>query len=70
MYLLYRDERYIRRTKMSSLRFDVMISHEVGEWLPLLQQDGTPIWSHMSHSWKVNYHTIRAVVLSINRLER
>jgi len=24
----------------------------------------------MSHSWKVNYHTIRAVVLSINRLER
>jgi mannobiose 2-epimerase len=47
-----------------------MINHDVGEWLPLLQQDGTPIWRHMSHSWKVNYHTIRAVVLSINRLGR
>jgi hypothetical protein len=24
----------------------------------------------MSHSWKVNYHTVRAVVLAIEKLER
>ena len=70
-YLLYGDERYIKAYEnVHRFVFDVMINHDVGEWLPLLQQDGTPIWRHMSHSWKVNYHTIRAVVLSINRLER
>jgi mannobiose 2-epimerase len=50
--------------------FDMMIHHEVGEWWPLLTRDGTPIWTHMSHSWKVNYHTVRAMVQSIKRLEQ
>jgi mannobiose 2-epimerase len=47
-----------------------MIKHEVGEWLPLLEREGKPIWTHMSHSWKVNYHTIRGTTYSIKRLER
>jgi mannobiose 2-epimerase len=49
---------------------DKMIHHEVGEWWPLTTREGEPIWTHMSHSWKVNYHTVRAMVQSILRLER
>ena len=45
-----------------------MIHHEVGEWWPLTTREGEPIWTHMSHSWKVNYHTIRAMAQSIDRL--
>ncbi|MCK5443205.1 MAG: AGE family epimerase/isomerase, partial [Maribacter sp.] len=48
--------------------YDKMVSHEVGEWKPLLTRQGEPIWEHMSHSWKINYHSIRAVVQSIERM--
>ena len=49
--------------------FDKGIHHEVGEWWPLLTREGKPIWTHMSHSWKVNYHTIRCMIQCIKRLE-
>ncbi|MBM1105154.1 AGE family epimerase/isomerase [Aurantibacter crassamenti] len=48
--------------------FDKMINHDVGEWIPLLTRQGEPIWRHMSHNWKINYHTMRAVVQSIERM--
>ena len=50
--------------------FDKMIHHKVGEWWPLMTREGKPIWTHMSHSWKVNYHTVRCMVQCINRLEK
>ncbi|MEM8969696.1 MAG: AGE family epimerase/isomerase [Bacteroidota bacterium] len=50
--------------------FEKMIHHPVGEWWPLLSREGEPIWKHMSHSWKVNYHTVRAMVQSIERLKK
>jgi mannose/cellobiose epimerase-like protein (N-acyl-D-glucosamine 2-epimerase family) len=50
--------------------FDKMINHPVGEWWPLTTREGQPIWTHMSHSWKVNYHTIRCMVECIKRLEK
>lgn len=49
--------------------FDKGINHPVGEWWPLLSREGEPIWRHMSHSWKVNYHSVRAMVQCIKRLE-
>ena len=49
--------------------FDRMINHKTGEWWPLLTREGEPIWTHMSHSWKVNYHTIRCMVECIKRLD-
>jgi mannobiose 2-epimerase len=49
--------------------FDKMINHPVGEWWPLTTREGKPIWTHMSHSWKVNYHTVRCMVQCIKRLE-
>ena len=48
--------------------FDKIINHSVGEWTPLLTRQGEPIWEHMSHSWKINYHSIRAIVQSIARI--
>ncbi|MBN1126786.1 MAG: AGE family epimerase/isomerase [Sedimentisphaerales bacterium] len=50
--------------------FDKVIHHEIGEWWPLLTREGQPIWTHMSHSWKINYHTIRAMIQCIQRLEK
>jgi len=50
--------------------FDKMINRPVGEWWPLTTREGKPIWTHMSHSWKVNYHTVRCMVQCIKRLER
>ena len=50
--------------------FDKMINHKVGEWWPLLNREGTQcIWTHMSHSWKVCYHTVRAMLQCANRLD-
>ena len=49
--------------------FDKIINHHVGEWWPLLTRQGEPIWTHMSHNWKINYHTIRSMIETINRLE-
>lgn len=49
--------------------FDKMINHKIGEWTPLLTRQGEPIWEHMSHSWKINYHTVRAMVQSIERMK-
>ena len=49
---------------------DKMIRHEVGEWWPLMTREGKPIWTHMSHSWKTNYHTVRSMIQSIERLKK
>ena len=70
-YLLYEDEKYLEvYENVHSFVMGRMIKHEVGEWLPLLTREGSPVWEHMSHSWKVNYHTIRAAVLTVRRLDR
>lgn len=56
--------------KVHRFTFDKGINHAVGEWWPLLTREGEPIWRHMSHSWKVNYHSIRSMIQSIIRLEK
>jgi mannose/cellobiose epimerase-like protein (N-acyl-D-glucosamine 2-epimerase family) len=50
--------------------FDRVINRNTGEWFPLLTREGEPVWTHMSHSWKVNYHTVRAMIQSILRLKK
>ncbi len=49
--------------------YDKFVNKKVGEWYPLLSRKGDPIWTHMGHSWKINYHTVRAVIQSINRMD-
>ncbi|MEK6477171.1 AGE family epimerase/isomerase [Catalinimonas sp. 4WD22] len=69
-YLTFGDEKYLGvYENVHRFVFDKMIHHPVGEWWPLLSREGKPIWTHMSHSWKVNYHTVRAMVQSVERLK-
>jgi mannobiose 2-epimerase len=68
-WLDFGDEAYLKvYANVHRFVFDKMIHHPVGEWWPLLSREGEPVWTHMSHSWKVNYHTVRAMVQGIERL--
>ncbi len=69
--LMFGDEKYFEAyTNVHRFVFDKMINKGVGEWYPLMTRKGEPIWRHMSHSWKINYHTVRAVIQSIIRLDK
>jgi mannobiose 2-epimerase len=68
--LLYNDEKYWNAYKnVHRFVMDKVVNKGVGEWFPLLTRKGEPIWTHMGHSWKINYHTVRAMVQSIVRLD-
>lgn len=68
--ILFGEEKYWEAYKnVHRFVFDKVINKGVGEWYPLLTRRGEPIWTHMGHSWKINYHTVRAMVQSINRLD-
>jgi mannobiose 2-epimerase len=47
-----------------------MINHAVGEWYSLLTDDGQMIQSALGHPWKAAYHTGRAIIESLLRLDR
>jgi len=69
--ILFGDEKYWEAyTNVHRFVFDKMINRNVGEWYPLLSRSGVPIWTHMGHSWKINYHTVRSMIQSIRRLDR
>jgi mannose/cellobiose epimerase-like protein (N-acyl-D-glucosamine 2-epimerase family) len=67
---IWNQEKYWRAyAAVHRFVFDKMIRHSVGEWWPLMTREGDPIWTHMSHSWKINYHTVRSMIQSIKRLD-
>ncbi len=69
--LLFGDRKYWNAyTNVHRFVFDKVINKGVGEWFPLLSRKGDPIWTHMGHSWKINYHTVRAMVQSIARMDK
>jgi mannobiose 2-epimerase len=67
---MFGDKKYWK-AYMNVHRFvmDKMVNKGVGEWYPLMTREGKPIWTHMGHSWKINYHTVRAMVQSLKRLD-
>ncbi|GAI74632.1 unnamed protein product, partial [marine sediment metagenome] len=70
-WLLFGKEKYRDAYKnVHRFVFDKVINRNVGEWYPLLTREGEPIWTHMGHSWKINYHTVRAMIQSIRRLKK
>ncbi|WP_394992334.1 AGE family epimerase/isomerase [Emticicia sp.] len=70
-YRYLKDEKYWKAyVNVHRFVFDKMINHKLGEWWPLMTRQGEPIWKHMSHSWKINYHDVRAMVQSIVRLDK
>jgi len=67
--IMFGDEKYWDAYKnVHRFVLDRMVNKGVGEWFPLMTRMGDPIWTHMSHSWKINYHTVRSMIQSINRL--
>lgn len=69
--ILFGDKKYWEAYKnVHRFVFDKVINKGVGEWYPLLTRRGEPIWTHMGHSWKINYHTVRAMVQSIERMKK
>jgi mannose/cellobiose epimerase-like protein (N-acyl-D-glucosamine 2-epimerase family) len=70
--LRFGDEKYWNAYEnVHRFVFEKGINHEVGEWWPLTNREGTKqIWTHMSHSWKVNYHTVRCMIQCIKRLDK
>jgi mannose 2-epimerase len=70
-YIMFKDKVYWEAYKnVHRFVFDKVINKGVGEWYPLLTRKGEPIWTHMGHSWKINYHTVRSMIQSIQRLDR
>ncbi len=65
------DERYLDAF-IKNWEFDTtyMINHEVGEWRQLLKEDGTPIIAQVGNPWKCMYHTGRAMLECLLRLEK
>jgi len=69
--ILFGDEKYWDAYKnVHRFVFDKVINKGVGEWWPLLTRRGEPIWTHMGHSWKINYHTVRSMIQCIQRLDK
>ncbi|GAB3538841.1 AGE family epimerase/isomerase [Spirosoma fluminis] len=70
-YRLLKDERYWNAYEnVHRFVMDKLVNRPVGEWWPLTTRQGVPIWTHMSHSWKINYHTVRSMVQTIARLDQ
>jgi len=68
--ILFNDEKYWNAYQnVHGFVFDKVINKGIGEWYPLLTRRGEPIWTHMGHSWKINYHTVRSMIQSIQRLD-
>lgn len=69
-YILFRDRRYWEAYQnVHEFVFKKVIHHPVGEWWPLLTREGEPVWTHMGHSWKINYHTVRCMIQCIERMK-
>ena len=70
--LRFGDEKYFKAYEnVHRFVFEKGINHKIGEWWPLTNREGTKqIWTHMSHSWKVNYHTVRCMIQCIERLDK
>jgi mannobiose 2-epimerase len=69
--MLLNDEKYWEAYKnVHRFVFDKVINKGVGEWYPLLTRRGEPIWTHMGHSWKINYHSVRSMIQSIRRMDK
>lgn len=67
--LLLNDDKYwVAYKNVHRFVFEKVINKNVGEWYPLLTRRGEPIWTHMGHSWKINYHTVRAMIQCIDKM--
>jgi mannobiose 2-epimerase len=68
-YLVTKDEQFLKAyEQIHRFVFDKMINRNTGEWWPLMTREGEPIWRHMATNWKINYHNVRSMILSYEKL--
>ncbi len=68
-YLTWNDPEYLKAYEnLHRFVFDVGINHDVGEWYPLFDKENNPLADYMGHAWKINYHTVRSVLLCEKKL--
>lgn len=68
-YITWNDPDFLKAYEnIHRFVFDHGINHEVGEWYPLFDKDNNRLDDYMGHAWKINYHTVRAVLLCEKKL--
>lgn len=70
-YMLWDDPEFLKAYEnIHRFVMDVNINHDVGEWYPLFDENNTMLNDYMGHAWKINYHTVRAVILCEKKLRQ
>ncbi|MCP4641527.1 MAG: N-acylglucosamine 2-epimerase, partial [bacterium] len=68
-YRLFGDDKYLDAYEnVHRFVMDKVINHDVGEWYPLFDENSNRMWDYMGHAWKINYHTVRSMIQSEQRL--
>ncbi|MDP7640148.1 MAG: hypothetical protein QGG73_10620 [Candidatus Hydrogenedentes bacterium] len=68
-YILFGDPKYLEGyEKVRRFVMDVGINYEVGEWLPLFDEQNNLLKDCMGHGYKINYHTVRSMIQAEARL--
>ena len=68
-YILFQDKKYLDGYEnIHRFVMDHVVNHDVGEWYPLFDENNSRLWDYMGHAWKINYHTVRAMIQSEARL--
>ncbi len=58
-------------TNVWNFVFEKFIAMDAGgEWYERLDREGNVLDGDLAHNWKINYHTVRSVIQTVQRLER
>lgn len=69
-YLLTGNAAYLAAFRnVHAFVFGKVINWSIGEWFALLDETGNVLWDYAGHEWKICYHTVRSMVLTVNKLQ-
>lgn len=71
-YTLLGEEKYWQgfRNVYDFLFRKMVVMEAGGEWYERVDRSGEPIDTVLGHAWKINYHSVRSMVQSIERLRK
>jgi mannose/cellobiose epimerase-like protein (N-acyl-D-glucosamine 2-epimerase family) len=68
-YSMFHEEKYWQAFRnVYDFVFNKMVVMPSGEWVERVDRAGQPIDAVLGHAWKINYHTVRSMVQTIQRL--
>lgn len=69
--LLGEEKYWLAFRNVYEFLFSKMVVMEAGgEWYERLDRQGNPLDTVLGHAWKINYHSVRSMVQSIQRLKK